>query len=524
MEIWEEIKTVLEVFLIDGTYGRWLWPILFALLGFLCIFWFAKALYNKKKRNWDVLYFIPLVIAVFIWAVSASISATSQYPGLSTLFSLIEITSIIFLPCLIHLHVWKQVSYKVLTPAMLIFILLIPAALLGWLFYLVLPITSWAAPLAFTSAWRFVYYIYALVSLIRCYLLCFNVFYQMPKHMRRSSYHMIAATTTLILALAFSLVQNTWQNGAFLPYKIPLFAAALATYFLFNAMYANSAANVIATSRDFVFGSLTTMVLVLSRSMRILDWNKKDERADLLPTPKYKEPFEQYRTQMIEEGNGQVSPHGENIILTTCGGSECQYLITINPIQNKKRQFGYIAEITEITSVYSVLRLFEEIATVDQLTGLLNRNAYLDAVQKYVEENILPLWVVIGDINNLKQMNDTLGHLVGDSLLKTVSSFIIAAKPQNAFAYRIGGDEFALLMPGGYEEDIITFISRVNAQCATTYDEQFGTPSISWGYAARTDEAQNYNDIFAIADKMMYAVKKEVHQFSSSGTLPQKRQ
>ena len=512
----EALEEVYRRLLFGGEYGRWLWPAIFLLFGLLCLFWLIRALYNRRKRQWSMAWFGAMCTAVFVWSVGAFEIAAGQRSSPTAFFTIAEWLSRTALPCLLHLHLWKQVSHKVLTPLKLAANFAVPAAVIAFFFYDVTPVQNWAVPVTPAPAWMTAYYAYSALYYALGLRLCLSVFYQMPKHMRKSACYMVAGIVVMSIGSALTLFE-----GELAPYHLPMLVTGLGMHFFYEAQFANKASNVIATSRDFVFSNLSTMVLVLGEDARILDWNRERGRfLELLPEPKFRERFASYRSRVIREGNGQVSPHVDSILLLNYDGRECQFLTKTNAIQNERTLYGYVVEISEITMVYDVLRLFEDIATVDNLTGLMNRNAYLADAQRFVDEGAAPLCVVVGDVNHLKRVNDTLGHLVGDRLLTSVSGHIRENLPQRARAYRIGGDEFVVLMPKSPLSLAEAFIGGVDKCCAATQDEQFGTPGISWGYAMWENTGAGYNDVFSAADKMMYAQKKERHQFTSSGIVP----
>lgn len=497
--------------------GNILQIVVSAVLCYFCIMLLGQVLLHSKKREWDSFYYKWMCLAATLWAgLTFAYYLSGDVPLVQQLYSLRYIF-LVFMPGLLCLHVWKQVSYKEITWWVVLLCLIVPVVYTGF----IVQATFWPTPgqsvEALATGWSFnVFLLYVGAIFIKCYLLLFNVFYQMPAHMRKSAYYMLAGITIIpILNLAQFMLGFTF------PYDLNLVAACLLLLLLFYAFSAASSANVIVTSRDFVFGNLSTMVLVLNRKMRILDWNKKsDDNALYLPTPIYREPFQQYRKRILDEGDGRVSSHDNNIISTTHGDVETHYLITTHEVRQKKRQFGYLVEISEVTKIYTVFRYLEEIATIDQLTGLYNRNAYLNEVRTLVADEWMPLLVIVGDVNNLKPINDTFGHLVGDSLLMTVASIIADCAPHGAFAARIGGDEFVLLLSRGSIAAATAFIALMEERLNAIDDEKYHTPTISWGYALMESTQQRYNDVFAEADRMMYNIKKSHFRFRSGGLLP----
>jgi len=429
------------------------------------------------------------------------------------------------------LHIARQVSYKDQRPLTIILFLLVPAFIIFVLMRdIYFPYIFTFLPAILSVPWYLIlFYIYALVALIKSYLLCFNVFYQMPPRTRRSTkaifVGVIALTAMIILYALWSI-----RLEAFIPQNIvlditlPLITPIMLAFIvfpLFNSMYIMPASDVIVTSREFVMRGLSTTVLVLNRRHQILDWNRKNWDDDIpLPKPRYKEPYSDYLNRVLIQYAGRVSPHNTDIVIVTKDGRESHFLLRAHEVGYKQRMFGYVVEISEVTKIYSKLRDFEEIAHIDTLTGLYNRNAYIDYIQQHIKSENMPLLILVGDLNELKRINDVYGHLVGDELIITVSSVLDTTKPENAFVARVGGDEFVILVPNGNLEMAEQFINRSNAMCATVRDEKSRAPSVSWGYALMTSTDQSYNDLFAEADKMMYEYKKKRVEFSSSGIIP----
>jgi len=321
-----------------------------------------------------------------------------------------------------------------------------------------------------------------------------------------------------------SIIADFLPHGAVVDLLLPLLtplALAFIIYPLFDSMYIMPASDVIVTSREFIMRGLNTTVLVLNRRHQVLDWNRKDWDSGFpLPKPKYKEPYPLYLKRVLNQYSGRVSPHNSDIVIITKNGTETYFLLRSHEVGYKQRMFGYVVEISEVTPIYNKLRYFEEIAHVDTLTGLNNRNAYIDYTQQVIKEENMPLLILVGDLNELKLINDVYGHLHGDELIKTVSKIIDEAKPKDAFVARVGGDEFVILVPNGSVEVAEQFITKSNAMCGTAQDDKSSKPSVSWGFALMTSIEQSYNELFAEADKMMYEYKRSRIEFSSSGTLP----
>jgi diguanylate cyclase (GGDEF)-like protein len=127
---------------------------------------------------------------------------------------------------------------------------------------------------------------------------------------------------------------------------------------------------------------------------------------------------------------------------------------------------------------------------------------------------------MVGDVNNLKAINDTQGHLSGDALLSKVAEIMKNHISNNAFAARIGGDEFVILVPNSDSKEALRTLACIEQDCAEVKGEKYGTPSVSWGYAVMQSADQIYNDVFTKADAMMYEAKRQHFSFRSSGLVP----
>ena len=534
MEWIDEVTGVnqdLEHMLIDNML---LSRIAYGIVGIMCIVFLAIATYKLINRRWNSIFFILLCIAAIFWSGISLLALFAEDYRVTDFLNSLRYIGLVPIPALLVLHISLQVSYKGLRPYTLVLYLAVPV------FYMIFVLRDLYLPQAFTilpplSASRWYIYVFCLftfVALIRSYLLCFNVLYQMPPRTRRSTKSIFVSVVTLTLMATFYILQNSIfeellpQNVVFdvmLPLIIPI-ALGFIIYPLFDSMYIMPASDVIVTSREFVMKGLNTTVFVLSQKEQILDWNKKDWGSGyLLPKPKYREPFRIYLKRMLSQHIGKVSTHNPEVFIITKNGEEIHFLLRKYEVGYNQKKFGYIVEITEVTSIYSKLRDFEQIAHIDRLTGLYNRNAYLDYTSQLVKDEKMPLTILVGDLNELKRINDVHGHLEGDELIRFAAKAINDAKPENAFVARVGGDEFVVLVPNSNEDTAEVFIKKVNMLCGTKRDEKQHVPSISWGHALMISSLQSYNELFEEADKMMYEYKKQRKEFSSSGILPERK-
>jgi diguanylate cyclase (GGDEF)-like protein len=153
-------------------------------------------------------------------------------------------------------------------------------------------------------------------------------------------------------------------------------------------------------------------------------------------------------------------------------------------------------------------------AQSDALTGLGNRRAFDEQVDGLLEEAVRQghiLTALVVDIDNFKAINDTLGHPVGDECLSFVGSLLAAGLRSQDRAYRYGGDEFVVLMPGATAEAAEAVARRIAALFAQMPwpHRAVARPTFSIGVAAaRPGDAMDARELVRRADEAMYSVKR----------------
>jgi diguanylate cyclase (GGDEF)-like protein len=150
-------------------------------------------------------------------------------------------------------------------------------------------------------------------------------------------------------------------------------------------------------------------------------------------------------------------------------------------------------------------------AVLDQLTGMLNRTALEARVQELTQQANLtgePVGVIVGDLDRFKSINDTHGHAVGDAVLRDVAYEL--RKQLRAFdlAYRLGGEEFLVLLPGGDLDAAVELAERLRAGVADSRPGGGLLVTMSLGASASArGERFDYESVFAAADAALYDAK-----------------
>lgn len=151
-------------------------------------------------------------------------------------------------------------------------------------------------------------------------------------------------------------------------------------------------------------------------------------------------------------------------------------------------------------------------AATDALTGLYNRrlfDEYFDKELNRAKRYGQNLAVVILDLHKLKEVNDQAGHLQGDQVLQLAATTLRRTLRASDFAFRIGGDEFALLLPQTDPEQAGTLCRRVRAQ----YESEISPlrlpagVTIDYGVAVHPQDGDEKSALLSLADKKLYELK-----------------
>jgi diguanylate cyclase (GGDEF)-like protein len=150
-------------------------------------------------------------------------------------------------------------------------------------------------------------------------------------------------------------------------------------------------------------------------------------------------------------------------------------------------------------------------AVIDQLTGMLNRKALSTRVLELSQQSALTgesVGIIIGDLDHFKDINDTRGHTVGDVVLKDVAYQM--RKQLRAFdlAYRLGGEEFLILLPGSDIAQSAELAEQLRSGIAQSSVAGGIGVTMSFGVgASRNGEPFDYGTVFKMADAALYRAK-----------------
>lgn len=160
------------------------------------------------------------------------------------------------------------------------------------------------------------------------------------------------------------------------------------------------------------------------------------------------------------------------------------------------------------------LDLANELARRDGLTGVKNKSAYKELESKLQERldsgiHYFPFGILMCDINDLKMINDTYGHVAGDEAIKKASKLICTVFAHSP-VFRVGGDEFVVFLNGDDYQSRHSLLESIRTEVKKTLREN-GFPIIATGLAVYDPEKdKKVTDVFNRADTLMYENKSQL--------------
>jgi diguanylate cyclase (GGDEF)-like protein len=171
-------------------------------------------------------------------------------------------------------------------------------------------------------------------------------------------------------------------------------------------------------------------------------------------------------------------------------------------------------------------RLFErtsQLSLTDELTGLDNRrrfNQVVDAEMDRTRRDGRPFSLVMIDLDEFKKHNDRFGHLSGDALLKSFADTFKSGLRRTDNAFRLGGDEFSIVLPGTHVSTAYQVVDRIRTKWQSLalpeYPETTNPIGFSVGIAEFPDGVTNADELVSAADTRLYESKRAKKQVVSS--------
>lgn len=181
--------------------------------------------------------------------------------------------------------------------------------------------------------------------------------------------------------------------------------------------------------------------------------------------------------------------------------------ITVSPVQDGAgRVTAAIEVVRDVTGRKEMEERLRYLSSHDVLTGLYNRSFFEQELARHEKGRHFPLSIVMADVDDLKTVNDSRGHAAGDDLLKRAALLFGGAFRAEDVVARVGGDEFAVLLPDADEKAAEEAMERVRKSVRAQNDAREDILSLSLGWAT-ANEGGEIAESLKQADRRMYRDK-----------------
>lgn len=207
----------------------------------------------------------------------------------------------------------------------------------------------------------------------------------------------------------------------------------------------------------------------------------------------------------------------DNLKVEYCSRTENAYMVlTVLPVE--WHADGTVAVVMEVVQDIGQKVELENMANTDSLTGLFNER-YFSRVLNICEAKKLPFVLYYLDLDRFKPVNDTYGHAMGDRLLKEISARLLRCIRSRDYAFRIGGDEFALIVSADMDEEQRSRMAeRIQTMLSApiVIEEKVLSVGVSCGCACYPEDG-DASQVRITADSRMYAEKQHHHEDDRTG-------
>jgi diguanylate cyclase (GGDEF)-like protein/PAS domain S-box-containing protein len=196
--------------------------------------------------------------------------------------------------------------------------------------------------------------------------------------------------------------------------------------------------------------------------------------------------------------------------ITNVNGEKRWVYSSMFPVMEGTRCLEAIRMEMDITQRKKTEEKLEYLSTHDSLTGIYNRAYFEEEIRRLENPRFRPVSIIVGDVDDLKLVNDTLGHDKGDRLLRAAADTISSPFRSSDMIARIGGDEFVVILPHTSDEVAKEVCSRIDESISNYNASNPELPlSISLGLSTSVSKDYSLMDTFKKADSVMYQNKAE---------------
>ncbi|MCB8821759.1 sensor domain-containing diguanylate cyclase [Microvirga rosea] len=224
-----------------------------------------------------------------------------------------------------------------------------------------------------------------------------------------------------------------------------------------------------------------------------------------------------FREQLIDLWEGRIFQRRE-VVNYSLLGDQLHLHLQFSVLPGHEHDWSLVqVALTDITARKKAEAYLEYLGRHDVLTKLYNRSFFVDELNRLERKGPFPVTIIVADLNGLKATNDQLGHAAGDALLRRAGEVLNKAIQRPCSAARIGGDEFALLLPNTDEREGAVLTESIEKLVAVN-NQFYSSQPLSFAIGMATAiPGERLEDVVKRADLAMYDAKRAYYAQGQGG-------
>ena len=359
----------------------------------------------------------------------------------------------------------------------------------------------------------FLFHAYIVYSYSTALLGSVVLMYKVIKHPREAS---IGSRLVIVAALLFigqnMLVSFNGRNNSF--FWIPPILVILFMVLLFFTLYYDTSEQIIVQGQSALLETIPFPVFILNKNNIIIHFNKtgKEFISSIRNKESYlfkkKDLLNQFTIFEINPSLQDYQNKGSSKFIQRKDDKTLFFLQEQEITQEEElKNQGYIMMMLPLTSIQNFFATLENKAFRDSLCQCYNRHFLELKQEEPISPDIFPVSLLMCDLDNLKKINDFLGHTKGDEYISTCYNEICSHIKKDDLVFRLGGDEFLVVLQKTPADTAQGIAKKIEAKVAQHQSFAPCTAGISIGTSTALSPDTSFADCMKDADEEMYKIK-----------------
>jgi diguanylate cyclase (GGDEF)-like protein len=251
---------------------------------------------------------------------------------------------------------------------------------------------------------------------------------------------------------------------------------------------------------------------VNQKTLNLFGAKSKEEMLENIDKVFRDEMKEHFAREMVDMWNGKLSYEREGINYSL-DGEPINIQLNLRIMPGHEDDFGWVlVAIQDITARKKAEDYLRYLGTHDVMTGLYNRAFFDETLLKLEKDRKDPISIILADLNNLKIVNDELGHQAGDNLIRRAAEVLRSGFDAGQVVARFGGDEFIAVLPDIDAQAAADIIEHIQVLVGLN-NKYYREPELSMSIGVATSEPNlPLEKVISLADDAMYQNKGAYHR------------